>query len=161
MFRPCWRRCRCSPVTPSTLWWKTSAMTRPEQRSNVKDWPSWSDCSYTAFISEVDAKTHFLIRVVSTATDPYQWLDPNETLCISPLSVFVRPCLFMWPIKATKSFFCTKSKRSNFFAVSPALGSQIGITFSCPGQLNWWPCHSLTHSLTQWVRFWFQRTSRH
>ena len=37
MFRHCWRRCRCSPVTPSTLWWKTSAMTRPEQRSNVKD----------------------------------------------------------------------------------------------------------------------------
>ena len=27
--------------------------------------------------------------------------------------------------------------------------------FSCPGQLNRWPCHSLTHSLSEWVRFWF------
>ena len=25
------------------------------------------------------------------------------------------------------------------------------VLFSCPGQLNRWPCHSLTHSLSQWV----------
>ena len=28
--------------------------------------------------------------------------------------------------------------------------------FSCPGQLNRWPCHSLI----KWVRFWFQRLQR-
>ena len=27
--------------------------------------------------------------------------------------------------------------------------------FSCPEQLNRWPCHWLTHSLTEWVTFWF------
>ena len=26
--------------------------------------------------------------------------------------------------------------------------------FSCPGQLNRWPCHSLTHSLTHWLTHW-------
>ena len=29
--------------------------------------------------------------------------------------------------------------------------------FSCPGQLNRWPCHSLTHSLAE-TDFWFQST---
>ena len=35
-----------------------------------------------------------------------------------------------------------------------------GTLFSCPGQLNRWPCHSLTHRVSQWVRFWFQRLQR-
>ena len=30
--------------------------------------------------------------------------------------------------------------------------------FSCPGQLNRWPCHSLSEWVSEWVRdFWFQR----
>ena len=30
--------------------------------------------------------------------------------------------------------------------------------FSCPGQLNRWPCHWLTDWLTDWHTFWFQST---
>ena len=33
---------------------------------------------------------------------------------------------------------------------------QLHVTFfSCPEQLNRWPCHSLTHRLTDWVTFTF------
>ena len=31
------------------------------------------------------------------------------------------------------------------------------VLFSCPGQLNRWPCHSLTHSLSESGHFWFHR----
>ena len=33
--------------------------------------------------------------------------------------------------------------------------------FSCPGQLNRWPCHSLTHSLTDWVSQTFDFSDYH
>ena len=29
--------------------------------------------------------------------------------------------------------------------------------FSCSGQLNRWPCHSLSEWVSEWVRFWFSR----
>ena len=27
--------------------------------------------------------------------------------------------------------------------------------FSCPGQLNRWPCHSVSEWVSEWVRFWY------
>ena len=38
--------------------------------------------------------------------------------------------------------------------------SQVTVqVFSCPGQLNRWPYHSLTDSVSEWHTFWFQSTT--
>ena len=67
-------------------------------------------------------------------------------------------CCTSWT--AVLLFSPQKTKKcQNLFGI-PSLGRDWLLCcslFSCPGQLNRWPCHSLTHSVSEWVRFWFQR----
>ena len=44
-------------------------------------------------------------------------------------------------------------KKEDFLSVK-TLYEAIGCIFSCPKQLNRWPCHSLTHWLTHWLTDW-------
>ena len=45
------------------------------------------------------------------------------------------------------------------FIISPFL---LLFFFNCQGQLNRWPCHSLSEWVSEWVRdFWFQRLQWH
>ena len=45
-------------------------------------------------------------------------------------------------------------------ANSAHLVMKIFHLFICPGQLNSWPCHSLSEWVSEWVRFWFQPLQR-
>ena len=85
--------------------------------------------------------TKMKTRIYETVTygDGLVWPIEKRSTGVSIISkngVFIKLIFEVW-------VFYKYAKLSFFYKKE--------VVFSCPGQLNRWPCHSLTHSLSDWI----------